>query len=246
MRRRAHYNTASLIVAVLGVGVGGSFVLAPVADLAVGPSIATWFEPSSDDPELSPADVIALRFPDQWEETTIAGLDETTNTSELGSADNDDRLLFSPYPLFAQSTIQFESTPRIAAAAQPEKPAAPMRTAAVGRPVAPAPARPSGRPDAVFNDAQIATIKQRLRLTADQEYMWPAVEAALRKLSYPKGSHKGSVDVSRVAAIDPSAADVQNLSSAATPLVMSFSDDQRRELRVLAHVAGLDQLVPKF
>jgi len=76
--------------------------------------------------------------------------------------------------------------------------------------------------------------------------MWPAVEAALRKLSYPKGSRKPGVDVTRVAAIDPYSAEVQSLSSAAMPLVMSFNEEQRRELRVLAHVAGLEQLVPKF
>ena len=42
------------------------------------------------------------------------------------------------------------------------------------------------RPGFVLNDAQIASIKQRLHLTQDQEEMWPAVEAALRNLAYTR------------------------------------------------------------
>jgi hypothetical protein len=40
----------------------------------------------------------------------------------------------------------------------------------------------------VLNDAQIASLKQRLKLTAEQERMWPAVEAALRKIVYTKNA----------------------------------------------------------
>ena len=40
----------------------------------------------------------------------------------------------------------------------------------------------------MLNDAQIASIKQRLKLTAEQERMWPAVEAALRKIVYTKNA----------------------------------------------------------
>jgi hypothetical protein len=36
------------------------------------------------------------------------------------------------------------------------------------------------------------------------------------------------------------------LKSAAFPLVMSFSDDQKRELRILAHVNGLEKLASQF
>ena len=41
-------------------------------------------------------------------------------------------------------------------------------------------------------------------------------------------------------AIDMSKMDVQGLKSAGYPLVMSFSDDQRRELKSLAHLLGLE------
>jgi hypothetical protein len=39
---------------------------------------------------------------------------------------------------------------------------------------------------------------------------------------------------------------VQNLKSAAMPLIMSFSGDQMRELQSISRVAGLDKLVPNF
>jgi hypothetical protein len=96
----------------------------------------------------------------------------------------------------------------------------------------------------VLNDAQIASIKRRLNLTPDQERMWPSVEVALRNLTYAK---KGPHDAAHaVASIDPASPDVQNLKSAAMPLVMSFSSDQMRELQSISRVAGLDKLVPNF
>ena len=100
----------------------------------------------------------------------------------------------------------------------------------------------------MLNDAQIASIKRRLNLTPDQERMWPSVEVALRNLSYAKtGPHKGGHDAAQaVASIDPASPDVQNLKSAAMPLIMSFSGDQMRELQSISRVAGLDKLVPNF
>jgi hypothetical protein len=87
-------------------------------------------------------------------------------------------------------------------------------------------------------------MKQRLRLTPEQERMWPSVEAALRKLAYAKSHDRTRREA--LAGIDPSSAEVTDLKWAAFPLVMSFSDDQRRELIDLAHVAGLEKLVPQF
>ena len=91
--------------------------------------------------------------------------------------------------------------------------------------------------NAVLNDAQIAGIKKRINLTPDQERYWPAVEAELRKMEYAKRSPAGG---SRAASVDMSKVNVEGLKSAGYPLVMSFSDDQRRELRSLAHLLGLE------
>jgi hypothetical protein len=96
------------------------------------------------------------------------------------------------------------------------------------------------RSNAVLNDAQIASIKRRLNLTPDQERYWPAVEAELRKMEYAKRSPAGG---SRTASVDMSKMNVEGLKSAGYPLVMSFSDDQRRELRSLAHLLGLESVM---
>ena len=102
----------------------------------------------------------------------------------------------------------------------------------------------------VLNDAQIASIKSRLHLSPDQEQMWPAVEAALRTIAYSKsrdGRRKGGGATSaEVAALDPYGPEVQGLKSAAFPLIMSFSDEQRSEVRSVAHAMGLDQLASQL
>jgi hypothetical protein len=110
-------------------------------------------------------------------------------------------------------------------------------------------ARHGSRPGFMLNDAQIASIKTRLHLSPDQEQMWPAVEAALRNIAYAKahdGRRRSGADTTDVASLDPYGPEVQGLKSAAFPLIMSFSDEQRSEVRTLAHVMGLDQLASQF
>ena len=106
------------------------------------------------------------------------------------------------------------------------------------------------RPGFVLNDAQIASIKQRLHLTEDQERMWPAVEAALRNIAYTRTreAHRreAPVTAAQLASADPNSVEVQGLKSAAIPLIMSFNSEQRDEVRNLAHVMGLDQLASQF
>ena len=110
--------------------------------------------------------------------------------------------------------------------------------------------RNANRHGFVLNDAQIASIKSRLHLSPDQEQMWPAVEAALRSIAYSKsrdGRRKGGGATSaEVASLDPYGPEVQGLKSAAFPLIMSFSDEQRSEVRGIAHVMGLDQLASQL
>ena len=103
------------------------------------------------------------------------------------------------------------------------------------------PAKP--RSNHVLNDSQIASIKKRLALTPDQERYWPAVEAELRKMEYKKDAADKSTKSIRLAAVDMSKVDVEGLKSAGFPLVMSFSDDQRRELKSLAHLLGLESVM---
>ena len=99
----------------------------------------------------------------------------------------------------------------------------------------------------VLNDAQIASIKGRLELTPEQERMWPAVEAALRKISYTKDAVAQTIqDGDQIAYIDLDGPAVKRLKSVALPLIMSLSEDQKREVRSLAHVMGLDGVAASF
>jgi len=185
-------------------------------------------------------------------ETVVARSDTDRNVAalKLRAAEESaaaDRALFIPQPTYTQVAVQARQVPVLAAAPVPARRPAHVQLASVAaKPVIPA--KSLTRPGAVLNDAQIANIKKRLSLTPDQERMWPSVEAALRNLSYAKNSpQRGAHDAAQaVASIDPAGADVQNLKSAAMPLIMSFSGDQMRELQSISRVAGLDKLVPNF
>jgi hypothetical protein len=80
--------------------------------------------------------------------------------------------------------------------------------------------------------------------------MWPAVEAALRNIAYTQAreAHRrgAPTNAAQLASADPNSVEVQGLKSAAIPLLMSFNDEQKDEVRNLAHVMGLDQLASQF
>src|SRR5262249_11012420 len=190
-------------------------------------------------------------------QTVVVRSDEERNVAALNlrAAEESaaaDRALFIPAPTYQQVATQTSPAPVVAmapvAAAAPvpaRRPASVQLASIAAKPAIPA--HSVARPGAVLNEAQIASIKRRLNLTPDQERMWPSVEAALRNLSYGKaGPQHGHDAAQAVASIDPAGADVQNLKMAAMPLIMSFSDDQMRELQSISRVGGLDKLVPKF
>jgi hypothetical protein len=77
--------------------------------------------------------------------------------------------------------------------------------------------------------------------------MWPAVEAELRKLAYapePQPPHQKGVRPKPPATFELSGADLERLNKAAKPLILSFSDDQKDELRTMARITGLEQFAP--
>jgi hypothetical protein len=114
-----------------------------------------------------------------------------------------------------------------------------------------APRRVTSRSSNVLNDGQIASIKRRLKLTAEQERMWPAVEAALRKIVYTKNAMNSQTHAAQssgppTAYIDPSSAEVKQLKAAALPLLMRLNDEQKREVKMLAYVMGLEAVASQF
>jgi hypothetical protein len=98
---------------------------------------------------------------------------------------------------------------------------------------------PSGQKNySLLSDAQIAAIKGRLNLTAAQQQNWPAVEDALRavarKIHAARLANPGTS-----APLDPASAEVQQLKSAAMPLLVQLRKDQKDEVRSLARMIGL-------
>jgi hypothetical protein len=99
---------------------------------------------------------------------------------------------------------------------------------------------------ALLSDVQIASIKQRLRLSSDQEYYWPAVERALRAVARKIHATRKSDPNATSAPIDPDAAEVQQLKSAAMPLLFQLREDQKEEVRTLARMIGLEKVAAQI
>jgi hypothetical protein len=150
--------------------------------------------------------------------------------------------LFSPvlaYPVRVASAAAPPPAPPTAAA-KPQTPAAPARHV-------------SSRPGSVLNYAQIASIKKRLNLTPDQEPSWPAVETALRNVSYVGKAREIKVaslgngtGAGPMTYIDTNSAEVQQLKSAALPLIMRLNDEQKREVKSMAYIMGLESVASLF
>lgn len=249
----------------------------------IGYLVGGWNPPASHNRQLSAAQTVALRFPQDSAVDSVASIMPVLAAGDA-QADQPQISLLSPQPMAPHALATQASTTTLAAPADAsvgmlqtaslEQPAprtvAALPSNAVKAIAAAAPARQSiaaaaqagiaklaaaahrnvnERPGFVLNDAQIASIKLRLHMTPDQEEMWPAVEAALRNLAYTRardGRSKGGATAAQIAQSDPYSPEVQDLKSAAIPLIMSFNSEQKDEVRNLAHVMGLDQLASQF
>lgn len=95
----------------------------------------------------------------------------------------------------------------------------------------------------LLSDIQIAAIKGRLKLTPAQEALWPGVETALRtfaKAMHDKRQAGGS------ATIEADSAEVEQLKAAAMPLLAQLREEQKREVRALARIIGLEAVASQI
>ncbi len=118
-------------------------------------------------------------------------------------------------------------------AAPPAPPAKPKAAAAKPQPQ---------KSYALLSDGQIAGIKERLKLSSSQEYYWPAVENALRAVARKLQAQKLSNPNAGPSQIDPDSEEVQQLKSAAMPLLFQLREDQKDEVRKLARIIGLEKV----
>jgi len=135
---------------------------------------------------------------------------------------------------YASTTPADLGMPRVAAPA----------TAPVAAPVKPkAAAKPAPQKNyALLSDIQIAGIKDRLKLSASQESYWPPVETALRAVARKIHAKRQADPNAAGIPIDPEAEEVQQLKSAAMPLLFQLREDQKSEVRSLARIIGLEKV----
>jgi hypothetical protein len=95
---------------------------------------------------------------------------------------------------------------------------------------------------ALLSDIQIAGIKERLKLSSAQESYWPPVETALRAVARKIHSTRQANPNATGMPIDPEAEEVQQLKSAAMPLLFQLREDQKSEVRSLARIIGLEKV----
>jgi hypothetical protein len=203
---------------------------------------------------------LAARYPDTSEPATAARPSALANAL-IRSKDPARIALAASDPQQSVEKSKPSAPEVVAAAENVPPPAEPARDPAATAPVVMAAATPEAvatsepsvkavaaihrRPNAVLDDGQIASIKRRLHLTPYQERMWPAVESELRKLAVAAPTHqqakRGTKEPPK---LELSSADVARLKTAALPLIMSFNEEQRGELRNMAHVTGLDRYAP--
>jgi len=118
-------------------------------------------------------------------------------------------------------------------AAQPKPNTAPPKAAAKPQPQ---------KNYALLSDVQIAGIKERLKLSSSQESYWPPVETALRAVARKIHSSRQANPSAAGIPIDPEAEEVQQLKSAAMPLLFQLREDQKSEVRSLARIIGLEKV----
>jgi hypothetical protein len=185
----------------------------------------------------------------------------TSNVSAKGdrlSVFRRDRSAVAPAPNFLTVAPMQQAPVTTVAFAPTQTPDDLQATAAVPAPVASPQAAPPAQPrhvekpkppkptNALLDDKQIASIKTRLRLTSDQEGYWPPVEAALRDVVKQQKREARKQNALGPVTIDVNSPEVQRLTWAAMPLLMRMREDQKREVRTLARVIGLDQVASQI
>jgi hypothetical protein len=96
--------------------------------------------------------------------------------------------------------------------------------------------------NALLNDATLASMKARLRLSRSQERYWPPVENALR-LVVGKLYEGHKRNPSSGMPIDLDGSDMQQLKSAVGPFLKQLNETQKNEIRALARIVGLEKAI---
>lgn len=117
--------------------------------------------------------------------------------------------------------------------------------AAMEMPLWPPPPPPEEVTNILLNNAQLAALRDRLRLTAEQAQYWPAVETALRAFvtrQYQAQRRRPN----GAPTIDPDSQELQALYAAAVPFFAVLDDRQKQQIRLLAGMIGLEGVISQL
>jgi hypothetical protein len=89
---------------------------------------------------------------------------------------------------------------------------------------------------AAFVDARIAAVKAGLKLTPDQDKLWPPVEAAVRDFAKLRIDRANARMRERADNMATTAAAMKRIADAADPLYKTLDDGQKRRLAILTHM----------
>lgn len=190
-----------------GAVIGAILALAAVAAGASAALYSGWNANTGDgDDAFKAVEMLTLRFPDGWDKEPArppGALLTLPKPAPPPPPEGPTR------PLTRMSATEFQSAlERLEAYRRAQRPA-----------------------NALFNDAQIASIRKRLALTAAQQKHWPPMEEALRRLTWlDTGDGKPPL-------LDPESA--KPLQEVADRFIAVLTERQKRDIRMLANVGGL-------
>lgn len=217
-------------------GKRGLIAVAVIA--AVSGLVWAWGVDAPQPGDVSPADVVATRFPDAW----AARAPASAATSALARAFELDKTPPSDPLEWLTSALMFDEAaqdisfaPPTGRAAGGADPLGKQQPAAIRIP------RTVSRTAHLFNDAQIASVRERLKLSSDQQKLWAPVEAALRAIVW-----RGSRDRfdGKTATLDLRSLD--QIKAAMPPFIKTLRAEQKDELRIIAHLMGLERLAAQL
>ena len=183
-------------------------------------------------------------------ERTNAGRPQTSNTDAKGDrlavatlAARFDAAVPEPQPAPAAYSLASLS----ATAVEPPKPRLePRKPVAAEKPATEKPKRAAEQQKPLLDDAQISALRTRLNLSPTQDEFWPAVEVTLRNVVRQHARNNRKSDPRSAPPIDVNSPEVQQLISAAVPLIMRLSEEQKREVRQLARIIGLETVAARI
>lgn len=104
--------------------------------------------------------------------------------------------------------------------------------------------------DATMSINHVTKLKSVLKLTLDQEQLWPAIERAFREISQAQeaAAPQGLVQniKQKVAAIGLNTLALRRLATAADPLIRTLTDEQKQKALSFARSVGLNSVAAAF